>query len=195
MTPILCQSCGENPATIHFTEIKDDQKRELHICETCANAQGLGGGAHIPAMLNELVQGVKRGGVESDTRCPDCGITFEEFRSKGRFGCPKDYEVFAEALGPLLEKIHGAQRHTGRLPRGQTEVDTVVADRLLRLRRDLQAAVEGEKYEEAASLRDEIRRLEEPAPRGERSAAGGGKATRRGKRRTAKPEEPEGGPG
>ncbi|MHC5009632.1 MAG: UvrB/UvrC motif-containing protein [Planctomycetota bacterium] len=179
MSPILCQSCGDNPATIHFTEIKNETKRELHICEACANAQGLGGGAHIPAMLANLVQGVRRGGLASDVKCPDCGITFDEFRTKGRFGCPRDYEVFGEAMGPLLEKIHRASRHVGRLPRGRASIDTNVADRLLRLRRDLQAAVEGEKYEQAANLRDEIRKLEAAPAEGatpDRGASDGGRS-------------------
>jgi protein arginine kinase activator len=166
MTPVLCQSCGQNPATIHFTEIKNDTKRELHICEACASAQGLGGSVPIPPILANLVQGVRRGGLGGDLRCPDCGITFEEFRTKGRFGCPRDYEVFGEALGPLLDKIHGARAHTGRLPRGRTVASTEASDRLLRLRRDLQEAVRAEHYEDAARLRDEIVRIEGEAAHG-----------------------------
>jgi hypothetical protein len=86
------------------------------------------------------------------TRCPECGISFEEFRAKGRLGCPKDYEVFAKDLGPLLEKIHGSRQHVGRVPRGAGP-DTSREDRLLRLRRDLARAVKDEQYEEAARLR------------------------------------------
>lgn len=170
MSPVLCQSCGQNPATIHFTEIRNDQKRELHVCEACANEQGLGGGAPIPEILSNLVQGVKRTTPDTDLVCPACGITFEEFRAKGRLGCPHDYDVFAEALGPLLERIHGARRHVGRLPRGRESMVSDLSDRLLKLRRDLQQAVEGEKYEAAAKLRDEILQLEG------RAAAGAEKA-------------------
>lgn len=160
MSPMLCQSCSQNPATIHFTEIKNEEKRELHVCESCANAQGLTGGPPIPAMLANLVQGVRRSNAKSP-KCPDCGITFDDFRAKGRFGCPKDYEVFEELLGPLLEKIHGSKRHVGRLPRGRTEATAAVGDRLLRLRRDLQSAVKAEQYEKAAGIRDEILKAEE----------------------------------
>jgi protein arginine kinase activator len=109
-------------------------------------------------MLSTLVQGVRKGGLATQAKCPDCGITFEEFKTKGRFGCPRDYEVFKDSIGPLLEKIHGTRRHTGRLPRGAGEGSR--GDRLLRLRRDLQNAVGAENYEEAARLRDEIRRVE-----------------------------------
>lgn len=158
---MLCQLCGQNPATIHFTEIKDSTKRELHICEECANKKGLGSSGPLPPMLFELMQDDRRPGQEEDIACPRCGITFSEFRSKGRLGCPYDYEVFTEPLGPLLDKIHGARSHNGRLPRGRTAIDSGLDERLVRLRRELQDSVKTEDYEQAARVRDEIRGLEQ----------------------------------
>ena len=180
MTPMLCQRCGKLPATIHMTEISDGGDRtEWHICEECANAEGLAQGPPIaPMALASLIQmespaSAQAGGVEPAT-CPHCGITFEEFRTKGRFGCPHDYTLFAEALNPLLDKIHGAHQHTGRLPRGQQAVDSALSDRMLRLRRELQDAVRREDYENAATLRDTIKELEQQeATPAEPRAAGG----------------------
>ncbi len=170
MSPTLCQCCGKYPATIHFTEIKSDKKRTLHICEACANEQGIASGAPVPSGLANLMSSaIRQAGGGSTLRCPHCGIAFEEFRTKGRFGCPRDYEVFAERLNPLLDKIHGAHRHTGRLPRGRVTVETEWADRLLALRRELQDAVRTESYEDAARIRDAIRELEQ----GPQAAASG----------------------
>lgn len=163
MPPHLCQTCQQNPATIHFTEIRDKETRVLHVCESCAQSQGISTGpalAGLPTMLAHLVKGVKPSSAPAP-RCPSCGISFAEFREKGRLGCPNDYEFFEEHLGPLLEKIHGATQHTGRLPAGGESVDDRRNERLLRLRRDLQTAVKAEQYESAARLRDEIRRVEE----------------------------------
>ncbi len=153
----LCQTCHVNPATIHFTEIQDDVKEELHICESCAAAQGLNNEAFVANMVDAISRSV----TAPNKSCPHCGMTFEEFRAKGRFGCPKDYEVFEEALSRLVAKMHsGATRHKGRLPRGQHEVETTVGDRLLQLRRELRDAVKDEKYEDAARIRDEIQGIE-----------------------------------
>jgi protein arginine kinase activator len=165
--PTLCQSCNQNPATIHYTEIKDAEKqRELHLCEACAQSQGVSTGpvmAALPPMLASLVKPPK-GASTPATRCPTCGISFAEFREKGRLGCPNDYEVFREHLEPLLEKIHGAIEHKGRLPQGSGAGSGRRNDELLRLRRELQQAVKSEQYETAARLRDQIRGLEgEPA--------------------------------
>ena len=65
---------------------------------------------------------------------------------------------------PLLQRIHEAQSHTGRLPTTLSELpeepDRPQDDELSELRTRLEAAVRGERYEEAAQLRDELRRAE-----------------------------------
>ena len=35
-----CQLCPK-PATVHLTEILDGQKKELHLCQGCAESQQL----------------------------------------------------------------------------------------------------------------------------------------------------------
>lgn len=155
---MLCQLCDLRPATIHITEIVKDQKKVLDLCEECAQKKGLAHGTGaIPSLLASLVG---ERAPAAATRCPDCGITFDEFRAKGRFGCPRDYEVFAAELAPLLEKIHAAKAHVGRLPGGVLP-DAGREQLLRRLRRDLTRAVAEEQYEEAARIRDEIRQAEE----------------------------------
>ena len=77
-----------------------------------------------------------------------------EYRTRGRLGCPADYQVFARGLLPLLGRSHGATRHVGKTPGRPTEA----ADRhRLRLRSDFRAAIAREDYEMAASLRDQLR--------------------------------------
>lgn len=172
MPPHVCQSCKQNPATIHLTTIHEKTKQELHVCEACAAAQGLAGGPvlpDLPSMLASLVKPAK-GPQAPAPRCPTCGISFAEFREKGRLGCPNDYTFFAEHLDPLLEKIHGASQHRGRLPAGTPASESGRGEALLRLRGELQKAVKAEQYERAAQLRDEIRRLEEPSAAGEGAA-------------------------
>ena len=38
---MLCDICVKNPATVHLTEIIDDQMNELHLCEECAHQKSL----------------------------------------------------------------------------------------------------------------------------------------------------------
>jgi len=88
-------------------------------------------------------------------------MSVDEFRSKGRLGCAECYEVFRGPIAELLERVHGAMQHIGRVP-GLSDDDLERMQRLSELRRELDAAVREEAYESAAGIRDEIESMEMP---------------------------------
>lgn len=110
-------------------------------------------------------------------RCPACGLPFQEFARTGMLGCANCYEAFRRELGPAIRRIHGAARHVGHRPPDGSAPRPVAgtrglagaapspgapestAERVARLRAELQKAVAEERYEDAARLRDEIRAL------------------------------------
>ena len=92
--------------------------------------------------------------------CPACGITFYEFRQHGRLGCPHDYVCFANELEPLIVNIHGEMKHVGKRPK-RVHASTDSRTELIRLRRDMQDAVDKEDYERASELRDKIQKFEQ----------------------------------
>ena len=155
---VKCQLCS-NPATVHLTDLVDGKKKELHLCQSCAESQQLVNQEelNLPAILQTLIG--QHLGQQTDRlarlACPQCGIRYMEFRAQGRLGCPNDYAVFRAGLEPLLQRIHRAARHVGKSPRRQ--VDQARHAELLELRRCLQEAVQSEAYEEAAQLRDLLR--------------------------------------
>jgi protein arginine kinase activator len=162
-----CQRC-EKSATFHITELTGGKHQELHLCEDHAReylapeddvvstASSLAGMLAQHLAVGETAEELARLDQKS---CPVCGITFLEFRKQGRLGCPHDYVCFAKELDPLLVNIHGEKVHTGKVPH-RCSNDTQQQAQLIRLRRDMKAAIEGEQYEKASQLRDEIRRLE-----------------------------------
>jgi protein arginine kinase activator len=158
-----CQSCKQANATVHLTDIQPDgEPVERHLCEACAVQEGVTMKPHEP--INTMLEKfVKVGAVMQEAarrECPNCGITFGEFRAQGLLGCPLDYEVFGELLTPLLARAHDeGTQHVGKRP-GQPAQVNQHRTRLRRLRRELADAVETEQYEEAARLRDELKRLE-----------------------------------
>ncbi len=157
-----CQFCS-NPATVHLTTIEHSKKKELHLCQSCAEAQQMikQQEINLPAILQTLIgQHVSPLSDElSRLTCPACGIKYMEFRAAGRLGCPHDYLVFRAGLQPLLQRIHRAEAHKGKRPRHHAERQAAHAE-LLELRRRLRQAVEAEAYEEAARLRDLLRQKE-----------------------------------
>ena len=117
-----CQLCSK-PATVHLTDIVNNTKKELHLCQACAEAQQLlkHQELNLPAILQSLI-GQHLGPTDelARLRCPACGIKYMEFRAQGRLGCPHDYDVFRAGIEPLLERIHRAVRHVGKSPRRGT---------------------------------------------------------------------------
>jgi protein arginine kinase activator len=158
-----CQKCTK-AATLHITEVvADDQFEELHLCEECANKylyepQQKGGG--VKGALTGPVEESDEVSALNQRECPQCGIKFVEFRNTGRLGCPHDYQEFREELSTLLENIHGETRHCGKTPRRLPQNKQTQSELML-LRKQLQQAVTKEAYEDAARLRDRIRKLEE----------------------------------
>lgn len=157
---MVCEKCQKQHATVHLTEIVNDEKREAHLCENCARTAGVGLKVNfsISDILGNLIE--QRGTKEiPDKQCPDCGIRYSDFRSKARLGCARDYDFFQGAVGSLLEKIHGSVQHVGKVPR--TADGAIVKENLLvRLKRDLDGLIKAERFEDAAQVRDRIRTLE-----------------------------------
>lgn len=157
-----CQTCNQL-ATVHLTDIVNGKKREVHLCQACAEKQQLLKkqelnlsvilqtviGQHIGQPTDELAR----------LTCPSCGVKYMEFKAEGRLGCPHDYQVFRDALLPLLERIHRGTRHVGKVPPHAAGHAARQAE-LMELRQRLRRAVDAEAYEEAARLRDQIKQKE-----------------------------------
>ena len=166
---MLCELCKQTQATVHLTEIINDQMTELHLCETCANQKGAQVESHFG--LSDLLSGLADFGKTQEPEevatkaCPSCGMTYDDFRKVGRLGCADCYPTFKRSLGSLLKRIHGSPIHVGKAPVRLIKPSKVGKTELLELKRKLERAIEDEAFEEAARLRDQIRRLEQDSSR------------------------------
>lgn len=165
-----CTACQKAIATIVIMDVTNlAVTGSQHLCAACAEQLGVAqpkAPKFSAEIIEDLLGGLKAGKVSGRARadaCPGCGLSATEFRGKGRLGCPRCYETFRGDLMPLLQRIHESQTHRGRLPgRGAPVAQQAPAESqgLLDLRRRLEDAVRGERYEEAARLRDDLRRAE-----------------------------------
>lgn len=163
---MLCQNCNKREANVHFTQIINNNKVEMYLCEECAREKGqvsfgspisvsdffsgLLGFAGPSAYITPVVQ---------QAVCNKCGMTYEEFQKSGKLGCDNCYEIFADRLQPLIKRLHGNVEHSGKCP--LKECNNIKASKEIEdLRRLLDEAVKNEEYEKAAQLRDKIKALE-----------------------------------
>lgn len=157
---MICQQC-DLEASVHLTETVNGTTREVHLCSSCARRSGVLVSQPPPELgLEAVVQTLiinhvgELVGELARLRCGLCGLKFMEFRTGGRLGCPHDYELFRSGLLPIVLRSHGATRHVGKRPRRRDPE----ANPRLSLRAKLRQAISGEDYEQAALLRDQLRR-------------------------------------
>jgi protein arginine kinase activator len=176
-----CEICKIRTATVHLTEIVDGHRSESHLCQNCAQKEGITMKNQLS--LNELLssliaahqQADEQNEIENQISCPVCGMTMELFRKQALLGCPKDYEVFEKILQPIIEKAHdGKLIHKGKIPasatgtirsnsitkKDETKMDSASSPQVEEIKKRLEKAIRDEDYELAAKLRDQLKALQ-----------------------------------
>lgn len=172
-----CDNCKISKATIFVSQKVGDKFQKVNLCKQCASEKGIEDPTAYA--LVEMLEGMGKqmiigsGATRDEPICPDCGFSLTDTKKTGRYGCANCYQVFRDRLDPLLEAIQKKTRHEGKVPRpcAQSLAPNLLSlenpaaienpeIRLSELRQALSKSVEGEDYEEAARLRDEISKVE-----------------------------------
>jgi protein arginine kinase activator len=153
---LKCDLC-DKPATVHLTQIVNNQIHKLDLCEPCAAAKGVTdpNGFSLADLLvkgGDPTETTEHGGIV----CEHCGFTQKDFKRLGRLGCPACYDRFMPLLEPVLANMHKGVSHLGKVPAKALQRRSL-HDRISELETKLQEAVDTENYEDAARYRDEIK--------------------------------------
>lgn len=168
-----CQECHKRQATLHFSQVINGNKTEVHVCEVCAKEKGYMTYPEEAYSLHNLLSGLfnfDSSSVDSqkgssykqaqDLQCPQCEMTFSEFKRVGKFGCAKCYRTFSERLDPILRRVHsGNTKHHGKIPTRKGG-DLHLKKEIESHKAELHHLIENEAFEDAAKVRDEIKELE-----------------------------------
>jgi len=154
---LKCDLCTK-PATVHLTQIVNNKIHKVDLCEACAQAKGVTDPSGFS--LSDLLMKASLNPEQSlgDIRCESCGLTQQDFKKTGRFGCPACYDAFAAVIDPILDNMHKGTSHVGKVPRRALERRSLY-ERLTKLETDLDQAIKSERYEDAARFRDEIHQV------------------------------------
>ncbi len=119
---MICQCCGERPATAFIATVSDGKLTQAALCAECAQRLGFGNffaglGYRFGGVLQELFD-EGEGDRPDEVRCEDCGASFADIVRSGRVGCAQCYRTFYGRLAPLIRQIHGGGVHRGKVPGG-----------------------------------------------------------------------------
>jgi len=171
---MTCQECGKRPATLYFTQVINGKKHEMNVCEVCAKEKGYLTYPEDGHSLHNLLAGLfnfdspqmdkqRKSAMQHSVQlqCPKCELTFTQFKRSGKFGCAKCYETFASHLNPIFRRVHsGNTKHYGKIPQRQGG-DLHIKRQIENYQEQLQQLIAAEAFEEAAVVRDKIRKLQQ----------------------------------
>ena len=159
--PLECSEC-KKPIAIRYTEIVGENITHTSMCADCPELQRRLHGT------NPKEHVANQTGTPAGLECGNCGTTLEEVKRGHRLGCSECYNVFGDVLliemqaaNRLSPRIMPAKKglpiHIGRSPGEQVVINP--SSRLLALNEALKDTLNREDYEQAASLRDQIKAL------------------------------------
>lgn len=153
-----CDLC-QNKASVFYTQVVDGDMSKSSWCASCAEAQGVTdpAGLHLLNLLAEGQSETSEDDFSPNEECPKCGFTLEDLHKVGRLGCPKCYQSFRQILAVRIESMHRGAKHHGRVPEGMS-LEQQANEEVEELEVRLSLAVADEDFEEAARLRDEIKK-------------------------------------
>lgn len=175
-----CQKCGKHEANVKYTQIINGIKKEMNLCDNCAHKLGITQdfSFNIPMDFKSLI-GDFFGEYENNfipslissktLECKNCHMIYDEFINTGKFGCEECYEIFSEKIDPIIKNLQGSNRHIGRKgrisdrnikQRVEETKENKEKSKIEKLQEELKNAIKEERYEDAAKLRDEIKKLE-----------------------------------
>ena len=174
---MLCENCGENEANVRYTQIINGVKKEMNLCEKCAKEKGITNiDFNMPINFSSFLSDIFDDYNDTSflpeftktktLKCDKCGLSYDDFINKGKFGCEKCYDTFSDKIDYLIKNLHGTTRHIGRKSKfiesneKNNKQEVKEESKIEKLQKDLKQAIKDERYEDAAKIRDEIKELE-----------------------------------
>lgn len=178
---MLCENCKQKEANVKYTQIINGVKKEMHLCDKCSRELGINEMSfNIPINLSsffgEFLDDYNQGFTpliqkEKILKCDKCNMTYDDFIESGKFGCSNCYDVFGANIDSILKRLHGSNRYVGRKAINTSEKqikekqvlkeENTNETKIKELKHKLNKMIKEEKYEEAAKIRDEIKKIEE----------------------------------
>lgn len=167
---MICQVCGKKTATTHIKTIVNGELSELSLCSECAQKMGYDDmfnnwGFNFSSLLGSFF-GNDEDNTFDSLRCKGCGSSFEDIAQSGKVGCAECYNTFYDRLIESIQRIHGNTKHCGKSPNVMAQSDCTALtpnpqNELEDLKQQMKEAIEVQNFEQAAVLRDKIKKLEE----------------------------------
>ena len=173
---MICEFCKNNSANVHLIKIVNGSTEKINLCIECLKNFALFPEEEffndLSKILNKVFEVDIKIDEKSDTeeifdsiiknknkKCPSCGTGLNSIKSSGHVGCADCYREFRDELTPIIKALHGREKHIGKVPVISGK-DIKIEKEIRDLEHRLREEVIVENFEEAARLRDTIKKLQ-----------------------------------
>jgi len=174
---MICEFCNNNEANIHLIKVINNNMEKVNLCIDCMKNLSFFTDEEIFNDLTKIISKVfeidikiiDKGGINKlfnkintteNKKCSFCGVGLSDIKAMGRVGCGNCYKEFKENLSPIIKTIHGSIEHKGKVPLisgDDIKLEKEIRDLKFKLREEITV----ENFEEAAKLRDTIKKLQQ----------------------------------
>ena len=174
---MLCEKCKKKKATAFFYDNAQSRGHSIALCSECSallkkSVNDSEDASSVNCLLLPSFDTVSEGtlldllgkpvrsAADTERICPVCGSTKNSMARNGKVGCPHCYVFFKDELSASLKAIlPPAPPYLGITPK-KHKARRSKEEKISALKNRMRSAIDCERYEEAATLRDEIRALE-----------------------------------
>ena len=156
-----CDLCKKNEAVLFIEDVKGDKITHQKICKECMIKMTQ---KVMPALLPlaPLLNGLNIAGLtlsldKQTLKCPHCNRTLDEIEQTHTVGCENCYKAFKDFIDPIIFTSGYALPYKGSYPKPLQRFSDH-RKRLSLLKSQLRDAVDTEDFENAAKVRDELKR-------------------------------------
>lgn len=164
-----CQICNERDAAIIVAMNNGKEENSIYVCHHCIQHMGLD---LRKSISQNIIEQIFNASKAESIACEHCGKTLDEFRKTQKYGCSKCHLYFEgqqpkgqdedmdntinKAMQQDIDNRRNIEAYftNANANQGRTLKTILITKKLL------DSAIANENYEEAAKLRDKLRKLE-----------------------------------
>ncbi len=161
---MLCDKCKKYEACYHSTLVVNGEVKSTHLCEHCAEKEGLFNKTY-DSIFDEFRTLTNFLGFDDfeDKICPNCNWSLRQFKNRGLLGCDKCYDAFEDEIEDIVKRIQPDSNHKVdniEFKVEQKQQKLSKEQELSKLKLELQQAIKEERYEDASVINKKVKQLE-----------------------------------
>ena len=157
---MLCENCGENEANVKYTQVINGIKKQMNLCENCANGLGINNMSFsMPMDLFNFMEEIFTDNIFEPQMTLSNSLLKNAFNEEFNSTVPRT-KVGRSSINKLEDDeldLYVKNLNKERKIKKSSNENEI---KIKRLKRKLEQEIKEEKFEDAAKTREEIKKLE-----------------------------------